>query len=318
MRLEEAPGPAGKIGVVVMAYGTPGSPEEVEEFYTDVRRGRPPSPEQLADLRRRYEAVGGTSQLTARTSEQVAGIQAVLESRDPGRFTCRYGSKHSHPKIEAAVDELAGGGAEALVGLVLAPHYSSGSVGEYLDRARARTEAHGLPVSFVEDWHDDPVLVDLLAKRVTEAFALAGASPGDESAELLVTAHSLPRRIIDAGDGYDRRLRETAELVARRSDVARWRTCWQSAGRTPEPWIGPDILDVLRGLPGDGVTTAVVCPAGFTSDHLEINYDLDIEARKVATETGLRFARTTSLNADPLLCESLAGYVLEAAEALGG
>ena len=151
----------GVTGVLVMAYGTPASYEAVAGFYTDVRRGRPPSQEQLADLERRYAAVGGTSQLAARTQEQVAGIQRALDVQSPGSFVCRYGSKHAAPKIEDAVDQLTSLGVNGLVGIVLAPHYSSASVGEYVSRACARAGSAGLPAVFVEDWHDNPVLVEL-------------------------------------------------------------------------------------------------------------------------------------------------------------
>jgi ferrochelatase len=307
----------GPIGVVVMAYGTPGGLGEVEGFYTDVRRGRPPSPEQLADLVRRYEAVGGTSSLAARTAEQVAGIQAALDVAAPGRYVCRYGSKHSSPDIESAIHSLAVLGAVGVVGIVLAPHYSAASVGEYVARARSASDAAALPSAFVEDWHDHPVLISLLVERVRAAYETLGVAPDDAATELLVTAHSLPVRIIESGDGYDVRLHETAELVAAGAGAGRWRVCWQSAGRTPEPWIGPDVLEVLRSLPSEGIERAVVCPAGFTSDHLEVNYDIDIEAQGLARSVGLKLARTESLNAEPRLCEALAGLVRLAAKRNG-
>jgi ferrochelatase len=306
--VEEAP----PVGVVVMAYGTPESYDNVEAFYTDVRRGRPPSPEQLADLQRRYAAVGGVSQLSVRTAEQVAGIQAALDRTDRGRYICRYGAKHAAPSIEETIEQLAADGITDLVLLVLAPHYSSGSVGEYLRRATAKAESLRVPSGAIEDWHDNPVLVELLAERVRQAYTAIGAEPSDSGTQLLVTAHSLPMRIIESGDGYDRRLEETGRLVAAAAGVVSWRVCWQSAGRTPEPWIGPDVLDVLRALPAEGRSGAVVCPAGFVSDHLEVNYDLDIEARRLADELGLRFGRTASLNADERLCEALAVLVRQA------
>jgi len=300
------------IGVLLMAYGTPARPEDVEAFYTDVRRGRPPSPEQLSDLRRRYAAVGGISQLAARTAEQVAGVQAALEAVAPGEFSCRFGAKHAEPSIEQAIEAMAADGLERLVALVLAPHYSSASVGEYLARAGAAAEVQQMSLGAIEDWHAHPVLIELLAERVVAAFGALGAEPSDAGIELLVTAHSLPLRIIEGGDGYDRRLQETAELVAAATGTARWRVCWQSAGRTPEPWLGPDVLEVLRSLPGEDARGAVVCPAGFTSDHLEVSYDLDIEAAAVARDLGLGFARTASLNADDRLCRTLAGLVVQA------
>jgi ferrochelatase len=292
-----------------MAYGTPARPEDLEAFYTDVRRGRPPTPEQLADLEGRYAAVGGTSQLTARTAAQVAGVQSALDQRAPGRFACRYGAKHADPKIETALAAMAAEGIKSVVGLVFAPHYSSGSVGQYITRARWAADAQGMASSFIEDWHDNPTLISLLAERVVTAYSSIGKTPDDAATQLLVTAHSLPLRIIEAGDGYDRRLHETAELVANAAGAAKWRVSWQSAGRTPEPWIGPDVLEVLRSLPEAGFEAAVVCPAGFTSDHLEINYDLDIEAKALAESLGLRFARTASLNDDERLCKALAALI---------
>jgi ferrochelatase len=300
------------VGVVLMAYGTPARPEDVEAFYTDVRRGRPPSREQLADLQRRYAAVGGISQLAARTAEQVAGVQAALDAIRPGGFSCRYGAKHAEPSIEHAVNAMAADGIDRLVALVLAPHYSVGSVGEYLARVERAAAAVAITVGAIEDWHDHPVLIELLAERVETAFGALGTTPGDPGTVLLVTAHSLPVRIVEGGDGYDVRLQETADLVAGAAGAARWRVCWQSAGRTPEPWLGPDVLEVLDSLPAEGIEAAVVCPAGFTSDHLEVSYDLDIEAKLRAASLGLGFARTASLNADERLCAALAGLVTSA------
>jgi ferrochelatase len=306
-------GPAHPIGVVVMAYGTPEGPDDVEAFYTDVRRGRPPTPEQLADLRRRYEAIGGLSPLAARTRAQVSGIQAALDELSPGGFRAVLGNKHSSPRTEEAVDLLAGEGVEAAVGLVLAPHYSALSVGEYGSRLAGRAGEHGMATTLIESWHDLPVLVELLAARVTAALE----ELTDGVVEVVFTAHSLPARILENGDPYPAQLEATAAAVAERAGIERWRTGWQSAGRTPEPWLGPDLREVLRALAGEGAGGVVVCPAGFTSDHLEVLYDVDIEAKAVAEELGLRLVRTASLNDDPALCLGLAQLVQSAATALG-
>ena len=304
-----------RVGVVVMAYGTPPSPEAVEAFYTDIRRGRPPSPEQLADLVRRYDAIGGTSPLAERTAEQVAAIQEELEVRSPGRFVCRLGNKHSDPHIEDAVRSLAGLGIDRLVGLVLAPHYSKASIGEYVARVAATATELAMSSVFVEQWHDHPVLIGLLAERVARALGCLGPSGelARQNGELLliVSAHSLPVRVVAGGDPYAEQLRRTGELVAQASGLDRFEIGWQSAGRTPEPWLGPDILERLRALPGEGVRAVVVCPAGFTSDHLEVLYDLDVEARQLAEELGLAFARTESLNAEPRICAALAELVID-------
>ncbi len=293
-----------------MDYGTPGSPEEVLEYYTDIRRGRPPTAEQLADLVRRYDAIGGVSPLAERTSAQVGAVRSALDELAPRQFSVVHGSKHARPRIEDAVDELAEHGIERLAGLVLAPHYSALSVGEYIERANERAIRDGLEAVFVESWHDDPTLVDLLAERVSAAVEALDVQ-GDERLELVVSAHSLPARILDSGDRYPGEIAETARLVAARAGVAHYRTGWQSAGRTQEPWLGPDILELLAILAGDGVDAVVVCPAGFTSDHLEVLYDLDVDAQRVAGELGIRLARTTSLNADPRLAAALARRVQE-------
>ena len=309
-----------RVGVLVMAYGTPSSPGQVEAFYTDVRRGRAPSAGQLADLVRRYEAIGGVSPLSRRTAEQVEGIQQQLELRFPGRYLCTLGNKHSEPSIENAIENLAGLGTRDLVGIVLAPHYSRGSIGEYVSRASERATDLGMSAAFVEHWHDHPVLVELLAERVIRALESLGTAGTDARENngllLLVTAHSLPVRVVADGDPYAGQLRRTGELVASASGLRRWDVSWQSAGRTPEPWLGPDILDRLRALRGEKVSAVVVCPAGFTSDHLEILYDLDIEASRVAAETGVAFARTASLNADPRMCAGLADLVIGCGGAL--
>jgi len=311
---------SGRVGVIVMAYGTPASLEQVETFYTDVRRGRPPSSAQLADLVGRYEAIGGISPLSRRTTEQVAGIQEQLELSFPGRFVCTIGNKHSEPRIESAVESLAGQDVRQLVGLVLAPHYSRGSVGEYVERAAKRAGELEMSATFVEHWHDHPVLIELLAERVAHALESLGpageAARADDELLLMVTAHSLPVRIVADGDPYMDQLRRTGELVASASGLKRWEIGWQSAGRTPEPWLGPDILDRLRALPDERVRAVVVCAAGFTSDHLEILYDLDIAARRVAAEVGVAFARTASLNADTRMCAALADLVVSCAEEL--
>ena len=290
------------IGVVVMAYGTPATPDHVEAYYTHVRRGRPPTPELLADLIRRYDAIGGTSPLLERTKEQAAGIQAALGDG----FHVELGMKHAPPFIEDGVAALAKAGIDRAVGLVLAPHYSSLSVGEYAKRAEAAAAEHGIELSMVQSWHLEPGYLDRLAGFVrAEVARLGGATP----IEVVFTAHSLPARILETGDPYPDQLAETAAAVAERAGVDRWSVGWQSAGRTPEPWIGPDILAVLPARAEAGVAGVVVCAAGFVSDHLEVLYDLDVEARVAAEKLGLAFSRTRSLNADPAICATLAEVV---------
>lgn len=301
-------------GLVVMSYGTPGGPEEIEAYYTHVRRGRPPTPEALEDLRRRYEAIGGASPLAQRTLAQAAGIGHALGERQPGRWRVLVGSKHAPPFIEDAVEAMAGSGIRQGVGLVLAPHYSALSVGEYVGRARDAAERVGVELRFVQSWHLAPALVDLLAERLVEALA---SLPHEVrvATEVLVSAHSLPSRIVSMGDPYPAQLAETAEAICARAGLGHWRVAWQSAGRTAEPWLGPDILEVIRDLAAGGTRAVVVCPAGFSSDHLEVLYDVDIEARRVAEDCGVVLVRTRSLNDDPRLMHTLAELVMAASAA---
>lgn len=306
-----------RTGVLVMAHGTPATPEEIEPFYTRIRRGSPPSPEQLGDLRRRYDAIGGTSPLAARTRAQVEGVAARLEAAAPGRYLVRYGAKHTDPSIEAAAAALAAAGVGRVVGLVLTPHRSSMGSGEYLDRARAALAAAPSAPAFtaIEQWWDAPGFATLLAERLRAALGeLAGTAARPA---VLFTAHSLPERAVAAGDPYPDQMAASAAAVAAvaglDADGVAWRVAWQSAGRTPEPWIGPDVLAVVAGLPAEGFDAVVVCPVGFVADHLEVLFDLDVEARQVAEGEGLDFARTASLNDDPRFLDVLAAVVETAA-----
>ena len=298
--------------VLLMSYGSPASPDQLEAYYTDIRRGRPPSAGQLADLRRRYDAIGGLSPLAQKTRAQAVGVQRALDEAEPGRFRVLCGAKHASPSIEDGVRAAGAAGLAELVAVVLAPHYSALSVGEYLERARAEGSRAGVAVTEIRSWHLEPGLVDALAHRLRAALAEAGTLPAET--EVLVTAHSLPARVLEMGDPYPDQLRETAEAVTGAAGVTRWRVAWQSAGRTPEPWLGPDVLKAISDAAHAGARGVVVCPAGFTSDHLEVLYDLDVEARAAATGHGLRFARTASLNDDPELCRTLAGVIVRAVD----
>jgi ferrochelatase len=281
------------VGVLVMAYGTPRDRDDIETYYTDIRRGRTPPPDLLADLIRRYDALGGTFPLRDITNRQVAALAAALGSG----YDVRLGTKHSSPRIEETVVELRAAGVERIVGLVLAPHYSAFSVGEYASRA-------GAAVDVIESWHLLPAYLDFLDRAV--ASALSTVPPG---AEVVFTAHSLPERILAAGDPYPAQLRETAAAVAARHPGVPWSVAWQSAGRTPETWLGPDVLEVLRDRARDGSPGVVVCACGFVADHLEVAYDLDIEATAVAAELELPFARTASVNDDATVMAALADLI---------
>ncbi|CAN5177105.1 ferrochelatase [soil metagenome] len=304
---------AGTVGVVVMAYGTPASPADVEPYYTHIRRGRPPSPEQLTDLQRRYDALGGISTLARRTADQVAAIATALDERAPGRFRVALGQKHAAPFIEDGVATLAEAGIDGVVGLVLAPHYSGFSVGQYQQRVAASATEAGIGHIAIDRWHDEPAYRDFLGAAVRDGL---GNLP--ERTKVVFTAHSLPERVL-ADDPYPDELWDSAHAVALAGGLNRWAgwsMAWQSAGATPEPWRGPDILDVIRDLSATGRAEGIlVCPQGFVADHLEVAYDLDIEARTVADGVGLAFARTRVVNDDPTVMAALADRILSAADA---
>ncbi|HET7530773.1 MAG TPA: ferrochelatase [Mycobacteriales bacterium] len=302
-------GTGAPLGVLVMAYGTPRDRDDIATYYTDIRRGRPPTPEQLADLVRRYDAVlamtdddtaGDTFPLRAITDAQIAALSATLDDR----AVVTLGTKHSVPSIEDGVRVLARRGAERAVGLVLAPHYSRLSVGEYADRAAKAGSECGIVVDTIESWHLLPAYVDFLTAAVRDALATV-----PEGSEVVFTAHSLPQRFVAAGDPYPLQLAETAAAVAERLALATWSTGWQSAGRTADRWLGPDVLDVIRDRAATGAAGLVVCACGFVADHLEVAYDLDIEASSLAADVGLPFARTASVNADPAVMRALAELV---------
>jgi ferrochelatase len=288
------------LGVLVMAYGTPRTPADIEPYYTHIRRGRPPTPELLAELTARYDALGGVSPLAQRTEAQRAAIEAAL----PTGTLVRLGQKHAAPFVEDGLAALAEEGADTVVGLVLAPHFSGFSVGQYHERAAATADEHRVTYRRVDDWSGLDAWLDFQAVAVNDQLADL-----PDGSTVLFTAHSLPERVLE-GDPYPEVLAASAAAIADRAGLDRWALAWQSAGRTPEPWRGPDVLEVIDDLATPGL---LVCAQGFTSDHLEILYDLDIEAAARAERRGIAFARTRSVNADPAVMAGLAQLVLDRA-----
>ncbi len=305
---------SGPIGVLVMAHGTPASPQEIEPFYTRIRRGSPPPPELLADLVRRYEAIGGTSPLAERTQAQVEALAAALEARAPGRYLVGYGAKHTTPFIEDAAVALAARGVATVVGLVLTPHRSSRGSEEYLDRAAAALASCTPAPRFVrvEEWHGAPGFAALLGRRVDAGLR------GLEAPIVLFSAHSVPEPVAEP---------YRSQVVASAADAAGaarldqrsipWTVVFQSAGRTDQRWLGPDLLAAIDQAAHDGARSVLCCPIGFVSDHLEVLYDLDVEAAARAAAAGLGYARTESLNDDPEFAAILAQVVEAAAGAAG-
>jgi len=304
-----------RTAVMLMAYGTPRTKEEILPYYTDIRRGRAPTDEQLNDLIKRYEAIGGLSPLKQLTEDQRDALQTELDLINPGHYQVFLGLKHATPFIEVSVAEVAGLGFTRIVCLVLAPHYSTYSIGQYTDRVRVSAEPFNIEVVGIDSWAREEAFIDFLAADMKAKLATL-----PERTKVLFTAHSLPQRIIDAGDPYPDELRATAELVAEKVGLERWSQwsiAWQSAGRTPEPWIGPDILAVIDQMattrdtdePVDGV---LVCACGFVADHLEVLFDLDLEASQHAAKYGIAFARTACVNDNASVMAALALRVVNA------
>jgi protoporphyrin/coproporphyrin ferrochelatase len=285
-----------KSAVVLMAYGSPERLSDVPAYYADIRGGRPIAPERLAELVERYRRLGieDSSPLNAVTEEIRTALEDAL---DLPVFT---GMKHWTPRIADAADQAVSSGAEQVAGLVLAPHYSALSIAGYRDLLE-RSLSGRAELRFVESWHDEPGFVELLADRVRGT-----------NAHVVFTAHSLPARIIESGDPYRDQLLETSRLVAESAAVDDWSFSFQSESPTGEPWLGPDILDHLESLPRQGVERVLVCPVGFVSDHLEIRWDLDVEAQQKSAELGLSLERIEMPNADPAFVCTLAGIVRRA------
>lgn len=302
-----------RTAVLVMAYGTAAGPDDVERYYTDIRGGRPPSLELLEELKARYAAIGNRFPLLEITRRQATALEKEFERREPGRFKVYLGMKHSPPFIADGVARIRADGIRRGVGLVLAPHYSRLSIGTYIRRVEDALREGGEPTlefTFVKSWYDNTAFIEVLSSRVAEAIARLGPDERDGCA-VVFTAHSLPARIVSEGDPYPAQLQETGDLVAKTLGLTSFLTAWQSAGRTPEPWLGPDLGDVLRDLAQKGHPAVVVCACGFVADHLEILYDLDIEARREAAAAGITLVRTQSMNDDPAFIRVLAAVVLD-------
>jgi protoporphyrin/coproporphyrin ferrochelatase len=290
-------------GVLIMAYGTPRTLDDVEAYYTDIRHGRPPSAEALEELTDRYRAIGG-SPLLEITEAQARGIESRTGIR------CYLGQKHAAPGIADAIEAMARDGVERAVGFVLAPHYSRMSIGDYEARARRAAKRIGWRgrLDVVTNWHLEPGYLDFLAREVTSAMDSL-SDRARSRAVVIFSAHSLPERILQSNDPYPRQLRETAEGIAARTGLSEWRVAWQSAARTPDSWLGPDLAAAITDLGAAGVPGVVVCPCGFVADHLEVLYDVDIEAKKVALDAGLEFVRTAMPNDDPAFLDVAATVV---------
>jgi ferrochelatase len=296
--------------VLLMAYGSPDRLDQVEAYYTDIRRGSPPPSHLLEELLGRYRAIGGGSPLSRIVEEQRAAVEAELAAR--GRPLRVYaGMRHIEPLIGRIVEGMAADGVERFSAIALAPQKSSNAAGyrRAVDAALAGLGEGAPSVSYVDSWYDQPRFIEALAATTREAL---GRFPDPPAVRVMFTAHSLPARVVAEGDPYAQELAGTAALVAGRLGLASYDFSFQSAGRTGEPWLGPDILDEIRRLAAAGVRELVIRPVGFVADHLEVLYDIDIEAQAVASEVGVHLERARSMNTDPIFIAGLSD-VAEAA-----
>ena len=309
-------------GVLLMAYGSPGSLDEVEGYYTHVRGGRAPSPEQLEAVRERYARIGGSTPLLAISQGQAEALAERLEADAPGRYRVYLGMRHWHPHLADTVRQMVADGISEAVGIVLAPHDSRISVGGYIEMVEQAISTlpsePGQPAlirfRYVRTWHDEPHYLAGLAERVQAASEREFAPAEQQTLHVIFTAHSLPERVLQWQDPYPEELRRTATHVAGLLGLPaeRWSFAYQSAGRTPEPWLGPEIRETITRLAKEGRRHLLICPVGFIADNLEILYDIDIECQDVAKELGVHLARIEMLNTSPHVIAALEAITLAA------
>ncbi len=309
------------IGVLFMAYGGPNSLEEIPGYLSDIRTGRPTTPAVLEEITDNYRQIGGRSPLLRLTRQQVAGVMNVLNSPgQPALFKDYLGMRHWAPWIEETVGGMIGDGITRAVSLVLAPHFSTLSIARYQQKIAAGLAMYRGDIAFehISSYHDAPGLIDALADRVHVGLG-RWPSPERSGVHVVFSAHSLPVRILQQGDPYDSQLRETARLVAAKAGLPDdgWSWSYQSAGRSPEPWLGPQLEAYLPDLAAQGIRNVISIPIGFVCDHVEILFDIDIEAQAVAREHGIRLERPPALNDDSVFIRQLADLIQQKAQDAG-
>ncbi|UOQ86599.1 ferrochelatase [Gracilibacillus salinarum] len=299
-----------KVGLLVMAYGTPYKEEDIERYYTHIRHGRTPSQEMLDDLTERYQAIGGISPLARITKEQAEALESRLnEMHDDIEFVYYLGLKHIEPFIEDAVEQMANDGIKEAISIVLAPHYSTFSVKSYNGRAKEEAEKHGIAIESVESWYDAEGFISYWADAIQKEY---DKIENKEKAVLIVSAHSLPEKILQNGDPYPDQLKRTADLIQEQTGIHNVEIGWQSEGNTPDPWLGPDVQDLTRDLHEQkGFESFIYAPVGFVADHLEVLYDNDYECRVVCEEIGAAYYRPPMPNVHQTFIHTLANVVSE-------
>lgn len=299
-----------KVGLLVMAYGTPYKEADIERYYTHIRHGRKPTQEMLDDLTERYQAIGGISPLARITKEQAEALENQLNKiQDDVEFVYYLGLKHIEPFIEDAVSQMAEAGIKEAISIVLAPHYSTFSVKTYNGRAHEEAEKHGITIRSVESWYDREGFIKYWADVITAEYEKTDEK---DNAVLIVSAHSLPEKILKNGDPYPQQLAKTAELIQEKTGIKNVEIGWQSEGNTPDPWLGPDVQDLTRDLfEQEGYRSFIYAPVGFVADHLEVLYDNDYECKVVCEEIGAAYYRPPMPNVSPLFIQTLAEVVMD-------
>ena len=301
-------------GVVLMSFGSAATPEDVPAYLSSVRGGRPVTDEVVAEFQRRYRAIGGSSPLLRITLEQAAALESVLnnETLDGDRYRVVVGMRHAQPWVSDALEQLASEGIKRVIAIILSPQYSSIIMGGYHRAVEEAQAALGrdIAVKVAGAWHQLPSFLDALAQRVAEALDRYSA---EERARLqvLMTAHSMPKSVVDREPVYIDQLKETAKAVAKRVRLSSdsWQFAYQSAGHAPVEWLKPDMKDLFPGLVEAGRRNVLIVPIQFLADHLEVLYDIDVAARAEAKEAGLRLERTESFNVMPEFIGTLAEVV---------
>ena len=301
-----------KMGLLVMAYGTPYQLSDIKRYYTHIRNGREPSAEALEELTDRYKAIGGSSPMARITEEQARSLQLMLnQMQNDYEFKLYIGLKHIDPFIEDAVAAMANDDITEAVSIVLAPHYSTMSIKSYNGRAQEEANKYGIRMTSVKDWYDAPKFIQYWSEQINKTYEQMPKEDRD-CAVLIVSAHSLPEKILDNNDPYPKQLAETANLIAEKTGITAYEVGWQSEGNTPDPWIGPDVLDLTKQLyEKKGYRTYVYAPVGFVSDHLEVLYDNDFECKEVCRELGAKYYRPEMPNTHKLFIEAMAGVILD-------
>ncbi len=302
--------------LMIMAYGGPDTLDDVAPYLLDVRNYRPTPDHVTGEIRERYRQIGGRSPIRELTEEEGAGIERALNRiAAPGeRWKVWVGMRHWHPFIKDVLAEMEAAGVEQIVGLVMAPHYSQMSIGAYFKRVEAAESA--IEVVPVDDWHLLPGYLDALIERIGDALTKFPEDVRDR-VPIIFSAHSLPEKILEWDDPYPKVLQETVAALVERLPGRSWKWAYQSAAMTPDPWLGPDVGDVIEHLHAEGQENILVCPVGFICEHVEILFDIDVEYQLLAQKLGVHLERIEMLNAHPAMLNGLAALVREHAVAAG-